>query len=394
MGFKPQSAVLDFAQLQQQLQDFAAYQWRQRNVLQEKLRAALEAWAAAPEAEALNKQVKDVRPSWLVAQLLGTRLQECRDAPERPATVTVVAADGSQIFPDRHVEPPCFLLNVGRVAFQLGTLEPPRMESVPRFYYRQEDLRDFLDDRFEAITVEVVSALRDEYELEALLELATEARRAGRPLVALLDGTLIRWMIRRLHQRELEERLIQRYAELLEGFQKEQIPLASYISRPGGAEVVNLLRVVRGECTPQPPALSLEGLPDRLLFAQLLKPGERSAVFLSGSHIQRAYAREHQIAYVYLAVPARYGTVEIARIEFPQWVAEHTDWLDLLHAVLLKECEKGQGYPMVLAEAHERAIIRGVDREAFYDLIGRQLLQNGMTLESSRKQMSKRRPVL
>jgi hypothetical protein len=386
--------VLDFAQLQHQLQGFSAYQQRQRNVLQEKLRAALETWTAAPEADGLREQVEAARPSWLVAQPLSPKLQERVPAPERPATVTVVAADGSQIFPNRHVEPPCFLINVGRVAFQLGTLEPPVLESIPRFYYRQEDLRDLLDDRFETVSVEIVSALRDEQELEALLELAVTAQQEGRPLVALLDGTLIRWMIRRLHQRDLEEQLIGRYVRLLERFQEAQIPLASYISRPGGAEVVNLLRVVRGECASSPPAISLEGLLDRLLFGRLLQPGERSGIFLSGSHIQQAYARPHQIAYIYLAVPGPYDTMEIARVEFPQWVAQRADWLDLIHAVLLKECEKGQGYPMALAEAHERAIIRGADREAFYEFIGRQLGQDGMMLESSRKQMSKRRPVL
>jgi len=62
-------------------------------------------------------------------------------------------------------------------------------------------VHELLDDRLESVSVEIVSALRDEFELEALLELAREARRAGRPLAALLDGTLIRWMILRLHQR-------------------------------------------------------------------------------------------------------------------------------------------------------------------------------------------------
>ncbi len=386
--------MLDFARLQQQLHGFAAYQQQQRDLLQEKLQAALEAWRQVDDVAALLEEVDRVRPSWLVARPLGERLQERVSVPARPPQVTVVAVDGSQIFPDRHVEPPCFLLNVGRVAFQLGTHEPVRLESIPRFCFRQEEMQALLDDRFESVSVEIVSALRDEFELEALLELAQAARRDGRPLVALLDGTLIRWMIRRLHQRELEETFIRRYVALLEEFRQARIPVASYISMPGGAEVVNLLRVARGECADDPPPRSLDGLTDRLLFARLLQPGKRSGLFFSGSHIQRAYAEPHRIVYTYLAVPGPYGQAEIARVEFPRWVAEEDGWVDLVCAVLLKECEKGNGYPMVLAEAHEQAVIRAPEREAFYGLIGRQLWRSGMPVGQSRKQVSKRRPVL
>jgi len=130
--------MLDFVRLQQQLRGFAAYQQQQRDLLQEKLQAALEAWRQVGDVEALLEEVDRARPSWLVARPLGERLQEQVRVPSRPAQVTVVAADGSQIFPDRHVEPPCFLLNVGRVAFQLGTHEPVRLESIPRFCFRQE----------------------------------------------------------------------------------------------------------------------------------------------------------------------------------------------------------------------------------------------------------------
>ncbi len=386
--------MLDFIRLQQQLHGFATYQQQQRDLLQEKLQAALDAWRQAGDVATLLEEVDRAQPSWLVARPLGERLQEQVRVPPRPKQVTVVAADGSQIFPDRHVEPPCFLLNVGRVAFQLGTHEPVRLESIPRFCFRQEEVHELLDDRLESVSVEIVSALRDEFELEALLELARAARRDGRPLVALLDGTLIRWMIRRLHQRELEERFIGRYVALLDAFRQERIPVASYISMPGGAEVVNLLRVARGECTSDPPLLSLDGLADRLLFARLLQPGERAGLFLSGSHIQRAYAEPHRIVCTYLAVPGPYGQAEIARVEFPYWVTEETDWVDLVCAVLLKECEKGNGYPMVLAEAHEQAVIRAPEREAFYELIGRHLWRSGLPMGQSRKQTSKRRPIL
>ena len=117
----------------------------------------------------------------------------------RPTPVTVLATDGSQICPDRHVEPHCYLLNISRIAFQYGTVERPLMESVPLCEYRREAFDEAFDQVLGTATAEVVSALRDEFELAALLDVAKEARMPGRPIVALADGTLIRWILRRMH---------------------------------------------------------------------------------------------------------------------------------------------------------------------------------------------------
>ncbi len=47
----------------------------------------------------------------------------------RPTPITVVAADGSQIYPDPHFESCCCLINGSRIAFQYGTEEAPVMEA-------------------------------------------------------------------------------------------------------------------------------------------------------------------------------------------------------------------------------------------------------------------------
>jgi NurA-like 5'-3' nuclease len=64
--------------------------------------------------------------------------------------------------------------------------------------------------------------------------------------------------------------------------------------------------------------------------------------------------------------------------------------VDLVHSVVLTECRKGQGYPLILSEAHERAVIRAGDRAAFYRLMERELEAGGLPLGISRKSAAKR----
>lgn len=387
--------MLDLHRLQQDFEGFSAYQAQEQALLAGKLARALDALCeAARDWEALRAAAQAGDPGWLMADLREVPTACCPPGA-RPTPVTVVAADGSQVYPDRHVEPSCYLLNVSRIAFQYGTTEAPVMEAVPAFRYRRDDLDALGDDLLEEkATAEVVSALRDELELKALLDAAAEARRPGRPILALADGTLIRWMLRGMRNRALEDRLIASYARTLDGFAEAAIPLCAYLSMPGNTEVVNLLRFHQGErrAAPHPYETSLAGLVDRWLFERLLAPGERSAVFASTSHIQQDYAPASRICYFYVHACDRHGAAEIARVEMPLWVAERPDLVELVHAVVLSECEKGDGYPLILSEAHERAVVRARERELFYRLIDEQMHRAGLRHTGSRKQASKRRP--
>ena len=390
--------MLNLHDLSDDLAAFSTYQAAERERRRERLGAACQALAdCAAGWEALNEEAKRRGSTPLKAGL-----REAPDAvyaaPERPTPVTVVATDGSQIYPDRHIEPTCHLLNISRVAFQYGTLEAPLLEARPDFSY-EGDLAEHFDAEHGTVTDEVVSARRDEEELRTLLEAARAARRDGRPLVALADGTLIRWMIRGMKNHDLEEEIIGRYAALLEDFRAERLPLASYVSMPGNSEMINLLGVHLGMNGDDDTALA--GLLDRWLFAETLAVGERSATFTSASRIQSRYAEADRICYFYVRVPAgvaregRARAGEIARVEVPAWVADDPALLDRVHALVVSECEKGDGYPMILSEAHERAVIRTQEKELFYQMIERVMHERGLPpMRRSRKAQSKRRPAV
>lgn len=384
--------MLDVNQLQDQMDAFGAYQQKVRAQRAEQLEAAMEAMEACSEEwSAVKEAVRSASPRQLVAVMREVP-DRTRRAPDRPTPITVVATDGSQIYPDRHLDPPCYLINVSRVGFQYGTTESPIMESTPDLHYGAEVLDEHFDEQMGAMTSEVVSALRDQEELRALLDVARAAQVEGRPLVALADGTLIRWMIRGMRNRSLEQELIARYTTMLVEFMEDRLPLASYISRPGNTEVMHLLEFYRTAYADEVagPDVSLDGCMDRQLFARLLDPGERSAVFSSTSHIQREYPEGNRICYFYLHVPSPRGTGEIGRVEIPEWVAETPDLVDRIHGTVLSECDKGDGYPMILSEAHERAVVRGRDREMVYQMIERALQEAGLAPDASRKRHTKR----
>jgi hypothetical protein len=194
-----------------------------------------------------------------------------------------------------------------------------------------------------------------------------------------------------MHNRSVEAQLIEAYGALLQGFADDGLPLASYISMPGNTVVVHLLQFDRGELDAPEADDTLTGLLDRTLFNAMLGVGERSAVFRSPSRIQSEYDAQSRICYVYLKVPAPGGS-EIARVEVPAWVADAPALMDRIHSVVLDECRKGKGYPIALSEAHEHAVIRGPERDAFARLMERRLRRSGRPVTGSRKQRAKQLP--
>ncbi len=395
--------MLDLHRIAAHLPGLLADQTRTRERLATRLAAALAAFDDCEGCwEELRDQAETTDRSWLVARLRESPAVRHEPMP-RPTPVTVVASDGSQVFPDRHREPHLFLVNIARLAFQYGTLEAPFIESLPHIRSDDEALADVLDEVVHDASPEVVSAIRDELELDALLRTAREARVDGRPIVALADGTLIRWMLRAMRDDRQADRFVARYAALLEEFRASGIPVASFVSLPRNTEVVNLLRLHRNEpeeprraapdassAGPDDTRNSIEGVLDRHVFEKRLLPGERSALFESSSRVQEKYRAADRICYFYLHVPGR--PEEIARVEVPRWLADDAALVDLVHAVVLRECDKGDGYPLILAEAHERAVVRGREKAAFHALVEHALYGAGRAAPVSRKAASKDHP--
>ena len=182
-----------------------------------------------------------------------------------------------------------------------------------------------------------------------------------------------------------------------------RVPIAGYISAPQSRDVVNALRVFAcphelSNCDrfcPQhskprpeyvaPPCAGTEMVRDADLFARLLQPGERSAVFGSRSQILNAYAPSQRIRFFYLHTGR-----EVARVEIPAWVSDDPELLQLTHTLCWDQARKGDGYPVALAEAHEQAIVRGAEKAAFFQMMQRAFVATGQPVTTTQKALSKR----
>jgi hypothetical protein len=335
------------------------------------------------------------KTSWLLAGV-NEPLECAHPLPTRPQALTVVAADGSQIAPSHHEVIPAFLLNIATVVLHYGTGERAEFSNTPRLFYREEDLYMTYGGQQVQVAGELLGMRRTIMEFQSLLQQATAAHNSGHRTCALSDGSLILWQLEGKPD-DYQQPILQRYLACLETARLHRIPVVGYISRPRSRDVVNALRV--GLCPetapncdrcpykelPKLPCAEIEGLSDRSLFQRLLQPGERTPVFTSASRILSIYGA-HRIAFFYLHV----GT-EIARIEIPHWVATTPDLLDFVHAVVYDQAHKGGGYPVALAEAHQHVVVRGVERDLFYEMVTAMLAQRGIRATMSPKNLRKRR---
>jgi hypothetical protein len=109
----------------------------------------------------------------------------------------------------------------------------------------------------------------------------------------------------------------------------------------------------------------------------LLQPGERGPLWRSTARIVDHYvtdtAGDQRVYFCHLHVGA-----EVARIEMPAWVAEHPAQRDQALALVLAQAQKGYGYPVAIAEAHNQAVVRGDDRARFFALLEQQMLRAGL----------------
>jgi hypothetical protein len=66
-------------------------------------------------------------------------------------------------------------------------------------------------------------------------------------------------------------------------------------------------------------------------------------------------------------------------VEIPQWVADDREKLDLLHAVLVEQCEimGYKPYPYLLHRAHETAVVRLDEKSQVEQMLSLELRRHG-----------------
>jgi hypothetical protein len=355
----------------------------------------------ATDLDYLRRKIASSKTTWLVAGLVGGLARHYK-APPCPPEFTVVATDGSHIDVDRHQSTRCYLINIGNVILSYGTQPDAILDNSPLLYFGDEDLviaPTGVTGREQPIEGVLLGIRRGVEECRQLAELAAELPQ-GSSNLALLDGSLILWgLAGKAYPEFVTEALLKDgFLVHLDAMRKlnsdKRLALASYISFPRSTDVVNVLRLALcphevADCDRYCPQKrdcdAVSGIQDRELFSHILEEGGRSTVFFSRSSVVQKHYGEHQVYFFYLRTDD-----EIARVEIPQWVATDETLLNLAHALVLDQCQRGHGYPVALSEAHEKAVVTGADREQFWQLVESSLVGEHMETPGSAKSRSKR----
>jgi len=149
-------------------------------------RQLLAAWAdKTPELRDKVERARQADPNLRCALPLDERLDASTPEPPLPNSVTLLAADGSQILPDRHAAFQYSLVNVGAIVLQPGSGQPPEVFTDSCLLFADE-----LFTETGMVSGEAIEQRRDIAERRTLLELAPDY---PAPLLALTDGPVELW---------------------------------------------------------------------------------------------------------------------------------------------------------------------------------------------------------
>ncbi|HET9914644.1 MAG TPA: DNA double-strand break repair nuclease NurA [Anaerolineales bacterium] len=367
---------INFQQVYARIREIAAGAEERNRTLEEKrdlARSLLSTYAS--ELDYLKRKVEDataIDSNIRCAVPFNEPLTATYPPPPPAMDVTVVAADGSQINPDRHASIQFSIINIGIIIMKLHSGEAPEICVETEMLYG-----DDLISNGNPISDGMVAMRRDISERMKLDEVSKDIK--GQ-VVNLTDGTIELWGAKGDDPQAYAD-FVEKYLRVLTRLHARGVITAGYVEKPSADLVVRLLEIATADQDQlhhlreyQP----LRGVSDRWLYGErenpLLPPGHRSAVFALQSGSVKRYKGPLSLHFFYLNV-GTLGHPWPVRVEIPQWVAEDKKKLELLHAVLIEQCNMmgSKPYPYLLHRAHETAVVRREEKEQVEQLLSLEL---------------------
>ncbi len=392
---------LEFNKVVEQVQTMGRYLGHLDRSLANKLDLALERFYAATDLDAVHERIKLVRESSVSGYRGATPMPRPDDEiicgigglPDAPSSATLIAVDGSQIYPDPHAAAQYYLVNIGTFVYFYGEPRLPHQSTAPELYYNDAML---LDKDGRLITNQTVNARRTVMEMQWLAKEAWQRRDEPRPLVGFHDGGLLKFFgateLAGAPQIEGE------YMDALRMLYDARAILLGYLDRPRSTYLISLLHLLDLDPGQVNDANlrsngDLEGLTDAMLFAHVLEPGERSAIMTQNSPQNRTYKDKDsnlEIAFFYVNVSNGRGPT-IARIDIPMWVARDKAAVGALHALVVAQCsiQGRKHYPYALTRADELAYVSGAEKSQLDEMIRVEMLRHQLEPEASNKLQTK-----
>ena len=384
---------IDYQQIFIRIKEIGAGARERRKTLDERRIKARELMSAySSELDALRSKVdsaKQVDSNVRCAYPLNESLASSYPAPAPVSQATLIAADGSQINPDRHAAIQFCVVNVGAIQMRLNSGETPEIFTDTELLYGD----DLLPNGF-PMSEGLVALKRDLAERSKLDELS---RKTTGPVVTFTDGPIELWGAKGEDANSYEA-IVQKYLGVLSRLQGRGVITAGYVDKPSADLVLRLLEIASAD-NEQIQKLRefhpLRGVSDRWLYGErenpLLPPGHRSAVFGIQSNSEKKYTGVLSLHFFYLNVGSD-GHPWPVRVEIPKWVADDKTKLDLLHAVLVEQCHMmgSKPYPYLFHRAHETAVVKNEEKQQIEQMLAMELRNQDEELdELSNKQSAK-----
>jgi hypothetical protein len=397
---------LEFNKIIDKVESMGRWLARRDPNLDDRLDEAIALYEASTDLEKIHHRIRIVRQSSVSGyrgaappdkpydEILPTRVGR----PPLPPLTTVIASDGSQIYPDRHTYPRYYLVNIGLFTYYYGIDRRPEQFTLPQLYYTGKALRDSRKRLINRITVDARRSVR---EVEVLSQHAMKLREEAGALVTLVDNRLLFFVGSNVVG---ADKIMNEYRRALLRLHRANAVLGGYIDSPQDSrQIIRLLYLLDMDEQKVYHADmrglgKFDALTDIQLMRKVLKPGERSAILVQNSptnaDYRDAFGADYEIAFFFVNV-SRDPRPHIARVDMPMWVAKDKDAIDTLHAAVVNQCaiQGNKPYPYALTRADELAYVSGKDREKLEELIRiemrKYLMNPGMTAKQSTKNLAR-----
>ena len=384
---------IDYQQIYTKIQEIGKGARERKKTLEErrsKARELLDAYAS--ELDLLRSKVesaKAIDPNIRCALPLDEPLASSYPAPDSLKEATLIAADGSQINPDRHAAVQFGLVNVGAITMKLNSGEAPKIDTQSELFYGEELLPNGIP-----LSDGMVALRRDLAERQKLDELS---KGIEGQVVTFTDGPIELWGAKGDDAQSYAD-FVERYKGVLSRLESRGVITAGYVDKPSADLVIRLLEIAMADQEQMQKLREfhpLRGVSDRWLYGErenpLLPPGHRSAVFQIQSSSEKNYKGVLSLHFFYLNVGTE-GHPWPVRVEVPRWVVDDKEKLDLLHGVLVDQCRMmgSRPYPYLLHRAHETAVVKNEEKQQIEQLLTMELRKNNEDVDDgSYKQSAK-----
>ena len=233
--------AINFQQVREKIQQIGSGAAQRQKVLEERRAEARTLLKSNADAlDALRERVesaKGVDANLRCAVPLNEALDSSVPPPALPERATLIAADGSQINPDRHEQVQFGLVNVGGIVMRLNSGESTLLHTDSKLMYDDELFRNGVP-----LSEGMVALERDLQERSLLAELAKDYEA---PVVTFTDGPIELWGAREGEEARAYVESLEKYKGVLSRLQSRGVITAGYVDKPASDLVVRLLELAK-----------------------------------------------------------------------------------------------------------------------------------------------------